>query len=87
MEKYNKQQTVIINKYRNGNLVKQITCNGTLREAFTRYTNLDDTYRYCNNVTFRFADEEVQKLYRQFLDEYKGNFFLDCAVSRGALID
>lgn len=56
-------------------------------DLFTDYTNMNDTLRYCNGSYYRWKDAEWNKKYHEFLDGYKGNFFLACAVERGALID
>lgn len=60
---------------------------GTFGELFKSFTNMNDTYRYCNGTYYTFENPAVDNAYRTFLKCYKGNFFLDCAVARGALID
>lgn len=63
----------------------QIT--GTFGQIFKSYTNMNDRLRYCNGCYYKFENPALEKAYHTFLKCYKGNFFLDCAVARGCLID
>lgn len=63
----------------------QIT--GTFEQIFKSYTNMNDRLRYCNGSYYKFENPALKKAYNTFIKCYKGNFFLDCAVARGCLID
>lgn len=67
---------------------KESTIEGeTEHDIFETYVNWNDTLKYCNGSYYKWKDEEWEKAYRKFLDGCKGNFFLNCAVRRGVLID
>mgnify|MGYP003292644586 CR=1 FL=1 len=76
---------VVYHSDRRPKTTSQIT--GTFGQIFKSYTNMNDRLRYCNGCYYKFENPDLEKAYHTFLKCYKGNFFLDCAVARGALID
>lgn len=59
---------------------------GSLAEIFDTFTDMNETYKYCNGVHWSFKREEVRKLYRTFVSSIKDYFLLN-AVQHGRLID
>ena len=78
---------VIMLDYNNFNLTKEVAVSGTLEEIFDRYTTHNDRLRYCNGCHWSFKDKNMKVLYRIFINNYNGNYFLDNAVKRGCIID
>lgn len=83
----NKIYEIQVNRYSNGKLDATHILKGTLHKIFDDFTALNDHLRYINNCRWEFDDKNVEREYNEFLDNYKGNFFLDNAVRRGCIID
>lgn len=64
-----------------------LTEHGSLAELFETYTNLNDRLRYVNGHYWEFKDKRMARVYSLYASRQKGNYFLNCAVKRGALID
>lgn len=65
----------------------EMTKEGTLDKVFEEFTNYNDRLRYCNGHYLDFHDKRMEKVYGLYVSLQKGNYFLNCAVKRGALID
>ena len=65
---------------------EKVVC-GTIDKIFEDYTNANDRLTYCNGDYYNFKDEKISELYSLYTDSFKGNYFLACAVKRGAIID
>lgn len=81
---------VVVEYYQDYNKVVDNATNtlqGTLKQIFDQYAAYQDTFKYINGKYMKFANKNVEKLWKAFLIDYDGNFFLDNAVKRGCLID
>ena len=65
---------------------ESITLTGTLDEIFDKYTDMNESYKYCNGTYFKFQDEEIGKVYNAYTQCHK-DYFLLSAVRHGRLID
>ena len=63
-----------------------IEIEGTKEECFSKFYKMNRTYRYCNDIFFKFADEIDNKEYRNWynnlsegtrFDMYYGNSTVD----------
>lgn len=64
-----------------------VILKGSLEEVFEQYAKHNDALKYCNGEFWKFDDKKIDTLYRLFKMRYKGNYSLDIALKRGALID
>ena len=64
-----------------------VILKGSLEEVFEQYATHNDALKYCNGEFWKFDDKKIDTLYRLFKMLYKGNYSLDIALKRGALID
>ena len=64
-----------------------VILKGSLEEVFEQYAKHNDALKYCNGEFWKFDDKKIDTLYRLFKMLYKGNYSLDIALKRGALID
>ena len=64
-----------------------VILKGSLEEVFEQYAKHNDALKYCNGDFWKFDDKKIDTLYRLFKMLYKGNYSLDIALKRGALID
>ena len=64
-----------------------VILKGSLEEVFEQYATHNDALKYCNGEFWNFDDKKIDTLYRLFKMLYKGNYSLDIALKRGALID
>ena len=64
-----------------------VILKGSLEEVFEQYATHNDALKYCNGEFWKFDDKKIDTLYRLFKMLYKGNYSLDIALKRVALID
>ena len=64
-----------------------VILKGSLEDVFEQYATHNDALKYCNGEFWNFDDKKIDTLYRLFKMLYKGNYSLDIALKRGALID
>ena len=61
---------------------------GSLLDIFSALTTYNETRRYCNGDYCKFSNPIAEKVYHMYTSTmYKGNYFLNHALQRGALID
>ncbi len=66
---------------------ERLTLTGSIDDIFDKYTSMNDHLRYINGSWYRFADENINKIYSMYTNLSKGNYFLNHAVKHGKLID
>lgn len=81
------ENVIVIDEYVDYNKKDCQTLNGTITEIFDKFTTWNDRYKYCNGHYWKFNDDNIEKLYRMFIANFKGNYFLENAVKRGVIID
>lgn len=60
---------------------------GNVYDIIDYYVTLNDRLKYINGSYYNWQSNEMQKVYEHFIYNYKGNYFLANAVSRGCIID
>lgn len=85
----NDDNAVVVEFYKDYKKVdgKTDILKGTIQSIFSKYETYNDRYKYCNGTYIKFADSRIESLWRAFLTDYDGNFFLDNAIKRGCIID
>lgn len=66
---------------------KERTLVGTLDEIFDKFTDMNESYKYCNGTYYTFKDSKIKTLYNVFTDMCGDDYFLLNAVKHGRLID
>lgn len=66
---------------------ERLTLTGSIDDIFDKYTSMNDHLKYINGSWYRFADENINKIYSMYTNLSKGNYFLNHAVKHGKLID
>lgn len=60
---------------------------GSWDEIFDEFTNINETYKYCNSMYYTFKNSDIKRLYNIYICSYMRNYFLMNAVKHDRLID
>ena len=86
-KKYDEPISAAIRVIKDFKQAEIVSWEGTFEELVDSIVTANDHLRYINGSSYEFADVAMQKLMKEFISSYPGNYYLDNAVRRGCIID